>query len=221
MPDVHLSQMILDRARSAPDRVAFRVRRGDVYADVAWSEVIPRIEAIAAGLLSAAELDEGACISIVGNSSMESCLVDYAALSAGLETVPIYASLLPEEVGYMHVDTATQLVVVEDPVQLEKVRAFRNGFTFFEKRYGPDALAVRAKVVVIDPSGIRPADDWESLESLTARGRLRRGSLEDEIRRRVASVRREDVATYTYTSGTTGAPKAVIQTHHNLSLIHI
>lgn len=212
----HLSQMIRARASRAPHEVAFRVRRGDAYVDVRWSEVTPRLEAIAAGLASAAPLADGACISIVGNSSMESCLVDFAALGIGLQTVPVYASLLPEEVGYMHVDTRAQLVVVENAAQLEKVRVLRAGFSFVGRRYEPDALSIRGKVVVIDPSGLVDADDWESLESLEARGRARRDELDAEMRRRTALIRREHVATYTYTSGTTGAPKAVIQTHDNM-----
>src|SRR5690349_2165728 len=122
--DEHLSlaHMILDRAHRSPRRVAFRVRREDAYVDVPWSETLPRLEAIAAGLLTAGPVDDGARVSIVGNTSMESCLVDFAALRVGLETVPIYASLLPEEVGYMHVDTGTQLIVVDDGSQLAKVR---------------------------------------------------------------------------------------------------
>ncbi len=218
MADAHLSlpQMILDRARTSPRCVAFRVRRDEAYVDIPWSELSPRIEAIAAGLLSAGTLDDGACISIVGNTSMASCLIDFAALSAGLKTVPVYASLLPEEVGYMHVDTAAQLIVVDDGSQLEKVRAFREGFTFFERRYTSVELWIRAKVVVIHPAGLAPADDWESLESLESRGRERRAALAEELRRRASLIRREDVATFTYTSGTTGAPKAVIQTHDNM-----
>jgi long-chain acyl-CoA synthetase len=214
MRDEHLSQMILSRASRAPHGVAFRARRNDAYIDVPWSEVTPRLEAIAAGLLGAASLDDGACISIVGNTSMESVLVDFAALSAGLQTVPIYASLLPEEVGYMHVDTKTQLVVVENAAQLDKVRAMRTGFTFVGKHYAPDALAIRAKIVVIDPSGIAADDDWESLATLEARGQ--REPLAADLKRRASLIRRDHVATYTYTSGTTGAPKAVIQTHDNM-----
>jgi long-chain acyl-CoA synthetase len=216
MRDEHLSQMILSRAARAPNGVAFRVRRGGAYVEVRWSEVTPRLEAIGAGLLSAAALDDGACISIVGSTSMESCLVDFAALSVGLKTVPVYASLLPEEVGYMHADTATQLVVVENAAQLDKVRALRTGFTFVGRHYAPDTLAIRGRVIVIDPTGINAADDWESLEHLEARGRAQHEKLAAEMRRRTSLLRREDVATYTYTSGTTGAPKAVIQTHDNM-----
>ncbi|WP_426749821.1 AMP-dependent synthetase/ligase [Myxococcus sp. Y35] len=211
-----LPHMILDRSRTSPHRVAFRVRRGDVYVDYSWSQLLPRIEAIAAGLLSAGPLDDGACLTLVGNTSMESCLVDFAALSVGLRTIPIYASLLPEEVGYMHADTAAQLIVVADAGQLDKVRAFREGFTFFGRTYPPAGPRTRAKVVVIHPDGLAPADDWEGLESLEARGRARQASLADEVRRRRSLIRREHVATFTYTSGTTGAPKAVIQTHDNM-----
>jgi long-chain acyl-CoA synthetase len=96
------------------------------------------------------------------------------------------------------------------------VRALRTGFTFVGQHYAPDALAIRAKIVVIDPAGIEVADDWESLDSVEARGHARRQPLEPEMRRRAGLIRREDVATYTYTSGTTGAPKAVIQTHDNM-----
>ncbi len=211
-----LSEMILRRARGAPNAVAFRVRRGAGYVDVPWSDAAAQLEAIAAGLLSAAPLDDGACISIAGNTTMESCLVDFAALSVGLQTVPIYASLLPEEIGYMHVDTAARLVVAADRGQLEKVRAFRRGFTFFERRYSAAELRIAGRVIVIDPSGLEPADDWESLEALMARGRERRAALEGELQRRASVIRREHVATFTYTSGTTGAPKAVIQTHDNM-----
>lgn len=214
MRDEHLAQMIRARASQAPDATAFRIRRGKAYAALTWSDVLPRLDAIAAGLLSAGDLDDGACIAIVGNTSMDSCLVDFAALGVGLTTVPVYSSLLPEEVGYMLVDTATQLVVVENAAQLDKVRAVRNGFTFLGRPYDPPAA--RAEVIVIDASGIPPAEDWESLASVEARGRGSRRRLDAEMRRRAALVRREDVATYTYTSGTTGAPKAVVQTHDNM-----
>ncbi|MGV3619842.1 MAG: AMP-dependent synthetase/ligase [Archangium sp.] len=209
----HLAQLFTGRV---PESVAFRVRRGSDYVDVRWSEVSERLRDIAAGLISATELEDGACISIVGNTSMDACLVDFAALSIGLKTVPVYASLLAAEVGYMHVDTATRLIVVEDAAQLAKVRAMKSGFTFFDRTYAPGDLAARGKVVVIQPQGLEPADDWESLEELEARGRAKRESLDAEMQRRTSLVRREDVATYTYTSGTTGAPKAVIQTHANM-----
>ncbi len=216
MADVHIAGMVFDRTRSRMDAAAFRVRKGDRYVDVSWRDVMPRIERIAAGILTAGTLTDGARISIIGNTSMDWVLLDVAAMSAGLQTVPIYASLLPEEVGYMHVDTSVELVIAENASQLEKVRAMRKGFRFFETDYTPDRLRIRAKVVIVDPTGLEPADDWESLAALEARGAERLAEVKPEIERRIGLVRRDTIATFTYTSGTTGPPKAVIQTHDNM-----
>ncbi|MFZ5476525.1 MAG: AMP-dependent synthetase/ligase [Myxococcota bacterium] len=216
MPDVHLGQMFLDRAQADPSAVAFRVKQGDAYVDVAWGTLLPRIRHIGAGLLSATELPAGSRVSIIGNTSMDWVLLDAAALAVGLQTVPVYASLLPEEVGYMHVDPEVKLVVAENAAQVAKVRAMRGGFRFFDTDYGPERVQIRGKIVVVDPTGLDPADDWESLAELEARGAAQLAALKPEMDRRAAAIRREDVATFTYTSGTTGPPKAVIQTHHNM-----
>ncbi len=215
MADVHIGEMVLSRAAKNPSRVAFSVRRGSAYHDVQWQEVLPRMRNIAAGLLTAMDLADDAHIAIIGNTSMDWVLCDFAALSVGLRTVPVYGSLLPEEVGYMHCDTGVVLAIVENAAQLDKVRAMREGFTFFEREYAADEVAL-AHVVVIDPTGIEPADDWESLADLEARGADKHDEVAEQMERRRGAVRREQVATYTYTSGTTGPPKAVIQTHDNM-----
>ena len=216
MPDVHIAGMILDRAKKDPAAPAFRVRRGDEWVDIPWRDVLPRIEHIAAGLLSATELADGAAVSIIGNTSMDWVILDAAAMSVGLQTVPVYASLLPEEVGFMHADPGVVLVIAENKGQVAKVRAMRDGFRFFDKDYTPADMKLRGKIIVVDPTGLEPADDWESLDDLEARGKAKVTELRGEMKRRIDKVKREDIATYTYTSGTTGPPKAVVQTHDNM-----
>lgn len=215
MTNRHLGQMVLDHARGHPGATALRVRRGDAFANVTWGEALPRIEALPAGLLSAAPVRDGARIALLCSTSLDAVLLDFASLSVGLQPVFVYASLLAEEVGYMHVDTAAELVVVENAAQLEKVRRIRGGFSFFGVAYGTEKLAIKGRVIVIDPTGIAPADDWESLADAEARGRARLPEMKAEMERRTAQILRSHTATFTYTSGTTGPPKAVIQTHDN------
>lgn len=220
MADQHIPAMIQRCAARSPDAPAFRIKRDGGWVDVPWKDVVPRVEAIAAGLLSAAELPDGARVSIIGNTTMDWVILDFAAMSVGLQTVPVYASLLPEEVGFMHADPQVMLVVAENALQVGKVRAMRDGFTFFDVTYTRAQIPLRGKIIVVDPTGLDPADDWESLAQLEARGKERLASLRDEMKRRLGKVKRGDIATFTYTSGTTGPPKAVIQTHDNmLSLI--
>jgi long-chain acyl-CoA synthetase len=140
---------------------------------------------------------------------------DFAGQIIGLRTVPIYASVPHEEVGYCHVDLGAEVAICENAEQLAKVRAMRSGFRFFDVDHPASAVKVR-HIVVIDPAGIEPAADWESLAALESRGKEQRPSLERMMEERRARIRREDVATYTYTSGTTGPPKAVIQSHENM-----
>jgi long-chain acyl-CoA synthetase len=210
-----LAQMILDRAAESPDQEALRYKKGDRYVGILWKDAFARIERIAAGLLTATDVPHHAAITIIGNTSVDWVLCDCACLSLGLRTVPIYASLLPPEVGYLHTDTEAIVAIAEDKAQLEKLRACRDGFEFFEERYEADRVKIR-HIVVIDPAGLEPADDWESLADLEERGRESLEAMREERKERVSKLKRDDVATYTYTSGTTGPPKGVIQTHGNM-----
>lgn len=211
-----LGAMIVDRVKTTPDRPAFRVRNGSSYGDLTWKDVDPRMERIAAGLLSLpGGLVHGAPVGIIGNTRLEWILCDLACQRVGLRTVPIYASLLPEEVGYQHVDIGIGVSICEDASQVEKCRALRKGFRFFDREYPASDVQLR-HLVVIDPTGLAPADDWESLEALEKRGGEQLAALRTEMAERLGKVRRSDIATWTYTSGTTGPPKAVVQTHENM-----
>ncbi len=210
-----LAQLLHSRAQQTPNGVAVRFKdSNEQWTDRTWSYVRDRADQIAAGILSATELADNDVIGILGQTSEDWVTIDFAGLSIGLQTVPIYASLLPEEVGYAHVDTNVKMVIVDDAYQLEKVRGMRKGFTFFDKDYTADQVNLK-HIVVIDPKGIAPADDWESLADLEARGKANLEALRGELDRRREGATPDQIATYTYTSGTTGPPKAVIQTHTN------
>lgn len=216
MPTHSLAHLILKRAKDSPDRDAIRYKDdAGAYVGLRWKHAFQRVERIAAGLMTLVDLDAEPVIAILGPTSTSWILCDCAVLSLGLRSVPIYPSLLPPEVGYLHADSEASVVIVEDRHQLSKVRAFRDGFEFSGRRYERSDLRLQ-HIVVMNPAGIEPASDWEGLEALEARGE---SNLEDMRRargKRLAKVRRDNVATYTYTSGTTGPPKGVIQTHGNM-----
>lgn len=222
MADTTLGALVTRRIAASPNGVAIRTRKtaGGPYQDVTWAELGARTERIAAGVLTALpDLADDAHIAILGTTSEDWVALDFACLRVGLPTVPVYATLLPDETGYLHVDTGCVITIVENAEQLAKIRELRKGFTFFDVTYKAEDVKIR-HIVVMNPEGIEPADDWESLAALEARGAANLEATRADRDRRAAARQRNHTATYTYTSGTTGPPKAVIQTHHNhLSMI--
>ncbi len=214
--DTTIGKMLQRRVRESGSKPALRVKKGGRWTDVSWNQLSARMANIASGLLTApGGLEEGAHIAITGNTSEDWITVDFACLAVGLRTVPVYASLLPEESGYLHVDTGAVVSVVEDKDQLEKVRTLRKGFSFFAKDYPADAVKIR-HIVVMNTEGCEPADDWESLADLEKRGAEKLNETEAKRDAWHQSGSRDTTATYTYTSGTTGPPKGVIQSHANM-----
>lgn len=223
--DVSIAQMFFDRSRAAGDHPALRKKQGCGFVDVSYASQALQVEAVAAGLLSmVGGLATGARVAIFASTRSEWLAIDFAALSLGAITVPLYPTVLTPEVGYLHVDASIDVVFCEGKEQLEKVRTMRGGFRFLDKDYGPERIELR-HIVVLDTAGIEVADDWESFATLLARGRglVAAGAPEvAERERRTRALTRADIATYSYTSGTTGAPKGVIQTHGNwLSILDV
>lgn len=125
-------------------------------------------------------------------------MADLAILDVGAVNAPVYGTLTPDQVGYQLQDSGAVAAIAEDAEQMEKILHVRSG-----------CPAVRH---LIQLEGDREADVF-SLDDLME------GGDEAAVERfweRAGRIDPESLATIVYTSGTTGEPKGVMLTHHNI-----
>ena len=101
-------------------------------------------------------------------------------------------------------DSGAKTIIVEDPGQLSKVLEAR------DKTPGLEQIVVITGYDAPQPP--KMVMTWETLRRL---GRDSADAHRSTLAERVASTRPTELATIVYTSGTTGPPKGVMQTHGN------
>ncbi|MEZ4238785.1 MAG: AMP-binding protein [Myxococcota bacterium] len=181
------------RARSTPQRTAFRARHGERWASMSWAEADARVRHVAAGLL-ARGIPRGARVAILCGTRVEWILADFGVLCAGAATSTIYPSSTAQT-AYILRDADCWAVVVEDAAQLAKVR--------------------EGGVVPEHVFAVEEGTDAPSLRDLEAEGAAWLDAHPDAVDERIDALGPDDLATLIYTSGTTGPPKGVVLTHDN------
>ncbi len=201
MPRDTLARMFWERVERSADRPAQMVKRGGAWQTLTWRQVGDVVEEAALGLIALGR-QPGDAVGLLAASRAEWVQADLAVLSAGGVTVPVYPTYPPELIAYVVDDARVRTLIVEDAVQLAKVLDAR------PKMEGLQQIVVLAG----EASGGAGVLSWEALRRL---GREQRATLRPALDARLEGTRPEDIATIVYTSGTTGPPKGVVQTHAN------
>jgi long-chain acyl-CoA synthetase len=195
-------RLLLNHAVVRGDRPATREKYLGIWQTWNWSQVAEEVRAMACGL---AELGfkRGDNLAIIGDNRPRLYWAMCAAQMLGGVPVPLYQDAVAAEMAFVLTDGEIRFAIVEDQEQVDKMLEIK------------DQCPSLAHILYDDPRGMRHyTQTWlQGLDEVIAMGRVHDRNQPDFILGEIAKGRPEDVAVMLYTSGTTGKPKGVCQTH--------
>ena len=194
-----LSQLFLNTVRTYVKEALLLVKKDGRYTPISTQEFARRVEQLSLGLADLG-LAPGDKLVILSENRPEWTMTDFAVLSIGAITVPIYTSLMPEQIKYIINDSDAKIVVCSNRDLWLKIEAVRH------------QLPNVHHFVLIDEEG---PQGIVSLSEVMARGKVLAAADPTLFEKRALAVKPDDLASIIYTSGTTGIPKGVMLTHAN------
>ena len=192
-----LVDALADTAREHGDQPAYsdkhHVPEGGSWRTLTWTQTRELALDLAAGLIELG-VARGDTVAIMATNRVEHYVADMAAVHAAATPMSIYNTLAPEQVSYVAGHAQPKVVFLESADHRARwAKAL-------------DEVDSVVKVVMID-------EDWDAL---VVAGAAYRAANPGVVEARAAELTPDDPATILYTSGTTGNPKGVVLTHHNV-----
>ena len=193
-PGDNVTDDVFTNAERWPDTVGLKRLVNGTWAPVTWHQFAGQLRGMAAGFI-AAGIQPGDRVGLMSRTRFEWTLTNYAILTAGGVTVPVYPTSSLEQVEWILGDSGAVAVVAETGDHAEKI-----------------ALA-RARLPALTHVWEMDGSRFGGLADIQALGaQVTPEHVEERRRTRGAG----DLAEIVYTSGTTGRPKGCMLSHGNI-----
>jgi len=195
-------RLLMHHAQVRPNHPATREKDMGIWQTWTWSQVAEEVRAMASGL---AELGfkRGDNLAIIGDNRPRLYWAMCAAQCLGGVPVPLYQDAVAAEMVFVLQDAGIKFAIVEDQEQVDKLLE--------NKAQCPELQ----HILYDDPRGMRHYNQpfLHGLDEVQEMGRIHNRNHPEFLDGEIEQGGAEDVAVMLYTSGTTGKPKGVCQTH--------
>jgi len=181
-----------------------RYKAAGAWRDIPTEEFAATVRALSLGLQSKG-IAKGDRVAILSENRPEWTAFDHAILNLGAVTVPIYSTLLADQIRFILDNSQSKALVLSTQAQLEKV--------------GPilSSLPAIQTVVILDPPAQGAPARAVPWTDLLRAGEAAQRADPRRFETTRSGITRQDLASILYTSGTTGDPKGVMLTHGNFA----
>ncbi len=200
----NLGQIFRRQAKKFGSRLAAEKRLDGVWRGITWDEYYKSSKEIGLGLYSLG-VRKGDRVSILCTNRLEWIESDMGIIGIGAVTIPIYPTVPSSEAGYINNNSDAKVYIAENKEAVDK---------------GLDTIGLcpeLLKIIVIEAKGVDLNDkrlmSFDELKKLGAELDKKEPGLFEKL---TDDVSVDDLATFVYTSGTTGHPKGAMITHKNI-----
>ncbi len=199
-----LIQLLIERARNHPNRMALREKKYGIWIPTTWAELWQKSAAFGLFLRSQG-LKPGECVIVLGDNKPEWLIAEFGTMAGGGVISGIYPDSLPEEARYLIEATDARFVVASDQEQADKLLKIWEAISsrvraviVWDSRgmnhyYGQYPFLLRLEKCLVEGSPGTPIPCQEIVPSSP-----------------------EQIAMMLTTSGTTAKPKLALLSNHNL-----
>lgn len=187
-------------AHDRPD--AILTKESGSYQPISSRELKRRVGRLH-GALGGVHVGRGDRCALLSENRWEWAVADFAMMTAGVVSVPVYPTLTSDQLHYMLEHSEARILFVSTAAQLDKA------IKIWDQLPSLEGIVVFDNLSAGDPRVI-------TLSSLIGDGELT-GEEGAALDASINSVKPADLASIIYTSGTTGTPKGVMLSHGNFA----
>ena len=178
-------------------------KQGGKWIPISTAEFMDRVKSVSCAL-EGLGVKQGGRVALLSENRPEWAIVDFACQCYGAVLVPIFPTMVAEQVAYLMKDSGTTIAFASTSEQAAKILA--------AKEASPEVKQALKHVIVFDASSLAGTTPYAGILET---GRAAQAADPSAFEKRANARQPSDLATLIYTSGTTGEPKGAMLMQSN------